>query len=91
MPRAIQVGDRVAYSAAFLRSTGQTSSVDDVGGWRGTVTALRELTPGFTLAEIAWDSIGRSANAPKHGNDNGPCRVNVKNLARVGTPAMSAN
>ena len=91
MARPIAIGDHVAYSAAWLRSTGQTSSVDDVGGWRGTVAALQDLGADCTLAAIAWESTGRSAKAPRFGSDGELPRVNVKNLARVGTPAMSAN
>jgi len=64
--QAIQVGDTVAYSKAFLQSTGQYTG--DVPHARGKVTALKELGKEVTLAEIEWDKPDL------------PARVNVKNL-----------
>jgi len=64
--RAIRVGDTVAYSKAFLQSTGQVTG--DVPHARGKVTALRELSEDVTLAEIDWDKPDL------------PGRVNVRNL-----------
>lgn len=68
----IAIGDRVAYSAAFLRSTGQ--QVGEAGHGRGIV---RELVPlgDTSLAVIDWE--GRHAGEL-------PERVNVANLAKVG-------
>lgn len=66
--RAIQVGDRVAYSAAWLRSTGQFTG--DAPFARGVVTRL--IPQGqTTLAEIDW------------GTSDLPTTVNVANLSRV--------
>ncbi len=62
----IQVGDTVAYSKAFLQSTGQYAG--DVPHARGEVKALVNLGSETTLAEIEWDRPGI------------PERVNVKNL-----------
>lgn len=62
----IQVGDTVAYSKGFLRSTGQYTG--DAPHARGKVTALIPLGKDVTLAEIAWDTH----DLPK--------RVNVRNL-----------
>jgi hypothetical protein len=62
----IQVGDTVAYSKEFLRSTGQYTG--DVPHARGQVTALISLGNDVTLAEIAWDTPDL------------PNRVNVRNL-----------
>lgn len=72
---AIQAGDNVALSAAFLRSTGQFSG--RAPALRGEVAAIDDLG-GCKLALIAW-------------NDGTESRVNVANLARVGSPAMNAN
>ena len=73
---SIQVGDRVAYSAKFLRSIGCYSG--DMPHARGTVTALQPLGQ-TTLAVVDWNT------------DEIPRRVNTANLAKVGTPAMNAN
>ena len=67
----VSIGDRVAYSAAWLRSTGQQASTDDIGGARGVVSGLTKLG-GITLAEVRWD------------RGDFPTRVNVQNLAVVG-------
>lgn len=68
-------GDRVAFSAAFLRSTGQLTG--RVPFLRGTVVSLDDLG-GRVLALTQWD-------------DGTESRANVNNLARVGSPAMNAN
>ncbi len=65
----IKVGDRVAYSAAFLQSTGQYAG--DLPHAKGEVKALVPLGE-TTLAEIQWDT-------PEL-----PRRVNVANLCQVG-------
>ena len=67
--QAIQVGDTVAYSKAFLQSTGQFTG--DAPHARGKVTALKELGKDVTLADIDWDKPDL------------PGRVNVKNLTTV--------
>ena len=67
--RAIQVGDKVAYSVQWLRSTGQVAG--DAGHARGTVEAIDTYSAGFTLARIKW-------------NCDMPERVHVNNLAVVG-------
>ena len=73
--RAIELGDRVAYSAAFLRSTGQHTG--RVPFLRGTVRAV-EGNAHWRLCVIDWHdgTVGRVLDA---------------NLARAGSPAMSAN
>ncbi len=91
MSNDIRVGDPVAYSAEFLRNTGQITSPDDVGGgWRGVVVDIHELEDGLCMATVEWDTTGRSAKAPREGVGGGPVRINVKNLARVGSAAMYA-
>jgi hypothetical protein len=67
--QAIQVGDVVGYSKAFLRSTGQYTG--DAPFARGKVTALHPLGTETILAEIDWDKPDL------------PSRVNVKNLSTV--------
>ena len=72
MPRTftVEIGDKVAYSAKWLRDTGQVAG--DIGHARGVVVALESPTPDWTLATIQWDK------------GDFPDRVNVANLAIVG-------
>lgn len=79
MKTQLTIGTRVAYSANFLRSIGCYSGA--LPFLRGTITALNVLSPGCTLADIEWDGD----------KGEGPTRVNVANLAKVGSAAMSAN
>ncbi len=68
--KPIQVGDRVAYSTIFLRSTGQYTG--DVPFARGTVVSLLPLGGrAAVIAEIDWHS------------DELPPRVHVANLVTV--------
>jgi hypothetical protein len=71
----IKIGDRVAYSAAFLQSTGQYAG--DAPHAKGEVKALVPLGE-TTLAEIEWD------------HPDLPERVNVANLCLVGGRGYSA-
>ena len=64
----IRIGDRVAYSASFLRRTGQFTG--DAPHARGVVHNLVALGS-TTLADIEW------------GRPDLPARVNVANLSRV--------
>lgn len=66
---AIQVGDQVGYSKAFLQSTGQHTG--DVPHARGKVVELVPVGGALMLAEIEWDRPGL------------PPRVNVNNLSTV--------
>ena len=75
--RTIKIGDRVAMSAAWLRSTNQY--VGDMVHDRGTVRSLKEYGGSLTVATIEWD-LGCS-----------PPKVVAANLACVGTPRMSAS
>jgi hypothetical protein len=72
--RKIEVGDQVAYSAAFLRSTGQIAG--DAPHAKGEVIALIPLGS-TTLAEIEWDTPDL------------PTKVNVANLCHVGGQGYS--
>jgi hypothetical protein len=77
----IQIGDRVAYSANWLRSTGMY--VGELGFWRGTVTNMQTHgSKDFVLATVTWDK-GKGPDEPS--------LILAANLAKVGTPAMSAN
>jgi hypothetical protein len=70
--QAIRIGDQVGYSHAFLKSTGQHTGI--VPFARGKVTDLT-VFGSATLAIVAWDTPDM------------PERVNVANLARVGSLA----
>lgn len=74
--RDIGVGDRVAFSRAFLKSIGA------ITGWqpfaRGVVVRIETLCDGCTLADIAWDD--RRLVCGERGMERS--RVNVKNLVR---------
>ena len=74
----IKVGDKVAYSAAWLRSTGQMAG--EAGHARGVVKKLANLGRGaspLVLAHVKWDR-------------DMPEKVNVNNLAVVGKYGFSA-
>jgi hypothetical protein len=67
----IAIGDRVQFTAKFLRSTGQYTG--RVPFLKGKVTRLETLGGQFKLAVVQWE-----------GDDEQ--RVNVANLKRVGQP-----
>ena len=71
----IKIGDKVAYSAAWLRSTGQMAG--DIGHARGVVTDL-DVTPDYTIATVDWG-----------GDPEVPTRINVRSLARIGERGFS--
>lgn len=66
----MNVGDRVKYSRAFLRSIGAISGAMPFA--KGTITALDSFGGSFDLVSITWD-----------GGEDLPGRVNVKNLVLV--------
>jgi hypothetical protein len=72
---ALKIGDRVGYSAAFLRSTGQFTGRKPF--LRGTIIGIEEIAPGTQFAGVIWDC------------SLDPRKVNVKNIARVGSLAWS--
>ena len=65
----IKVGDQVAYSAAWLRSTG--SYTGELPQARGVVKVTLKETGGLKLALIQWD------------RPDIPDTVNVANLVKV--------
>ena len=69
----LQIGDRVAYSRQWLRSTGHFTG--PIPFARGRITAFEPLGRETVLAVIDWDG-GHSEEIPE--------RVNVGNLAHVG-------
>ena len=75
MSSALQIGDTVRFTRAFLQSTAMGSgppAPTSLGPFaRGTVTAIAPLSPGSTLllATVAWA-------------DGNSTRVNVANLER---------
>ena len=74
--KPLVVGDRVGYSASFLRSIACHSG--DKPRARRAIKALEDLGC-IDLAVIELDRSGV------------PTKVNVNNLARVGSAAMYAN
>ena len=70
MKQKIQVGDRVQYSAKFLRSCGMFTG--DIPFARGTVTAIEDFGGFLALATIDWQ------------NENVPAKVNVNILNVIG-------
>lgn len=72
---AIQVGDTVVYSDAFIdRHSGYPN---DLKWAEGRVRALHNLKGGIVLADIDWNKPGL------------PKRVNVKNLTKVPTHLLA--
>jgi hypothetical protein len=70
----VKIGDQVGYTATFLRSTGMYTGEEP--GMRGTVKGFEDISHQMTLAIVAW-------------NGHGIRKVNVKNLARVGSLAWA--
>jgi hypothetical protein len=71
----LKIGDRVGYSAAFLRSTSQFTGPKPFA--RGTIIGIEEIAPGAEFAGVIWDGSLE------------PRSVNVKALARMGTIAWA--
>jgi hypothetical protein len=69
----LAVGDRVAYTKAFLRSIGAFTG--DMPHAKGDITNLVPVGREMMLAEVAWDRAEL------------PARVNIKNLCRIGSRA----
>jgi hypothetical protein len=71
------IGDRVAYSAVWLRNTGQRTSRDNIGGWRGTVKDVAKFGDN-QLVTIDWGFF-----LPSEYYDDGFGRVIGPNLTLV--------
>lgn len=77
MAKTFQVGDKVAYSAAWLRSVGLYAG--DMPHARGTVVAVKTLSAGVPqLVEIEW------------GNPDIPRKVIAANLTLVSRIAQDS-
>lgn len=50
----LQIGDRVAYSKNFLKSTGQYTG--DIPFARGIVTAIQFIAPTYSLVTVDWNN-----------------------------------
>ena len=69
----LQVGDRVRYSAMFLRSTGQY--LGEVPQAKGVITGIDGLGSDTRIADVRWENCRVCA-----------ARVNAFNLWKVGKP-----
>lgn len=81
-PHKYSVGDKVAYSAAWLRSTGNIAG--DLPFLRGTIVAI-DSTPFGTvqLCIIHWTLNGKPYHMPSQYHDDGLGRVTSGNLTLV--------
>ncbi len=75
--KTFAVGDRVAYSVAWLKSTGQRFSRDNIAGWRGTVKEITKFGEN-QLVTIDWGFF-----LPSEYHDDGFGRVIAPNLTLV--------
>lgn len=74
----LKIGDHVAYSAKFLRSVG--AYCGPMGFARGKITYINAVSLECHIATIQWEK-----------DADMPIKVNVANLAKVGTSAMTQN
>lgn len=75
--KTFAIGDQVAYSAAWLRNTGQRTSKDNIGGWRGTVKEVAKFGEN-QLVTIDWGFF-----LPSDYHEDGFGRVIAPNLTLV--------
>ena len=80
-------GDKVAYSAAFLRSTGQYTG--DIPFLRGEIVAVEPLGE-RQLCTIQWSLDGKPVRMPSQYHDDGLGRVISPNLTLVSRLALDA-
>lgn len=73
--RSLQIGDRVCYTANWIRSVG--ANPGPLTFARGVITGFVELSHETRPAMVAW-------NCP-----DAPGRVNVNNLCKPGTLAAN--
>jgi hypothetical protein len=81
------VGDRVAYSAAWLKSTGQRTG--DIPFLRGAVVSVADFGA-VQLCVIAWTLNGVPYAMPSQYHDDGLGRVIAPNLTLVSRLAIDA-
>ena len=78
-------GDKVAYSARFLRSTGQYTG--DIPFLRGEIVAVEPLGEP-QLCTIQWSLDGKPVHMPSQYHDDGLGRVISPNLTLVSRLAL---
>lgn len=86
-PKVFQIGDRVAYSAAFLRSTAMHTG--DMPFLRGSVVAVMPFGGG-QLCTIAWSLHAKPYKVESLYHDDGFGRVISANLTLVARIAEDA-
>jgi len=74
---ALQVGDRVGYKAAWLKSVGMFTG--PVAHAKGTITAIQVYSKQLSVATVDW-------NDPEV-----PVKVNTCNLAKLHSPSHALN
>lgn len=82
-PRKFQVGDRVAYGVAWLRSTGNITG--NLPRLRGSITELQPFGLG-QIAFIAWDNY----RVKSEYRDDGLGHVLTSNLTLVSRIAINS-
>lgn len=94
-PNKLELGDRVAYAAKFLKNTGQFTGAGPQR--RGTFQSYWTLDPQF--ARVMWDDFDQNAPrlAEQYGDDyvadareHGQL-VHANNVAKVGSPRFALN
>ncbi len=85
--KTFQVGDKVAYAASFLKSTGQYTG--DTPFLRGEIVSV-EPFGACQLCTIAWTLNGKPISIPSHYHDDGLGRVIAANLTLVSRIAIDA-
>jgi hypothetical protein len=85
-----EIGDRVAYSASFLKSTGQRTG--DTPFLRGEIVSV-EPFGGHQLCTIRWELRGKPYPVASQYHDDGLGRVispNLTTLARLAADSALA-
>jgi len=85
--RTFEIGDRVAYSAAFLKSTGQHTGATPF--LRGEVVSVEEFGP-HQMCAIQWLLDGKPYPVASHYHDDGLGRVISPNLTTISRIAEDA-
>ena len=93
-PSKLEIGDRVAYAAKFLRNTGQFTGAAPQR--RGTFAGYWDSDPRF--AHVKWDDFEAMAaiDSGQYGINIAHCRehgqlVHANNVAKVGSPRFASN
>lgn len=86
-PKIFAINDRVAYSAAFLRSTGQYTG--DVPFLRGEIVAVEPIGE-RQLCTVQWSLNGKPVRMPSQYHNGGLGRVISPNLTLLSRLALDA-